>query len=258
MPVVIAIVFGAVVGSFLNVCILRLPKGESLWAPGSHCVSCHEPIQWFENVPVLSFLFLNGRCRHCHEKISWQYPIIELLSVAVFVIYLNAFGFTPKGFFYLAATLAFIVVTLIDFRHQIIPDEISLPGMVIGLLASTIFPGLQAESIWWMGFLKSVLGIVVGGGFLYLTGTIAEKILKKEAMGGGDVKLAAMIGALTGFPGALWTIFVSSLLGSVVGFYLRMKKGEEKIPFGPYLAAACVLYFFYGARFIEWYLGGFR
>ena len=258
MFVVLAILFGAVTGSFLNVCILRLPKEESLWTPGSHCMSCHEPIRWFENIPVLSFLFLNGRCRHCHEQISWQYPIIEFLSAAIFVLYAQVFGFTPAGIFYLAATLAFLVVSLIDFRYQIIPDEISLPGIVIALLASTVFPGIQGEGVWWAGFLKSVLGILAGGGFLYVAGTIAEKIMKKEAMGGGDVKLAAMIGALTGLPGAVWTIFVASLLGSVVGLYLRLKKGEEKIPFGPYLAAACVLYFFYGQKFIVWYLGGFR
>lgn len=254
MPIVIAIFFGAIVGSFLNVCILRLPKGESLVAPDSHCLSCQRPILWFENIPVLSFLFLKGRCRHCHEKISWQYPIIEVVSAALFVIFYNAYGFTPKGVFYLAATLALLVVSLIDFRHQIIPDEISLSGIVIGLIASTVFPGIQEESSWVFGFLKSALGIVVGGGFLFLAGTIAEKILKKEAMGGGDVKLMAMIGALTGLPGVVWTVFVSSLLGSAVGVYLRMKKGEERIPFGPYLAVAAVLYFFYGHHLIASYL----
>ncbi len=255
MPIVIAIFLGAIIGSFLNVCILRLPKGESLVKPDSHCLSCQSPILWFENIPVLSFIFLKGRCRHCHEKISRQYPIIEALSAALFVIFYHTYGFTPAGVFYLMATLALLVVSLIDFRHQIIPDEISLPGIVIGLVASTVFPGIQAESSWIFGFLKSALGVVVGGGLLFLAGTIAEKILKKEAMGGGDVKLMAMVGALTGLPGVLWTVFVSSLLGSVVGVYLRMKKGQERIPFGPYLAVAAVLYFFYGSKLIHWYLG---
>ena len=254
MLFVSALLLGAIVGSFLNVCILRLPKGESIVSPPSHCPSCQTPIAWFENIPVFSFLFLKARCRHCHEKISWQYAIIEILTAVIFLIFAKQFGLTAQGIFYLLMTLALLVVSVIDMRYQIIPDEISLPGIVVGLLASTIFPEIQMENIWFWGLLKSVIGILVGGGFLYLAGTVAEKILKKEAMGGGDVKLLAMIGAFLGLPGVLWTCFVSSVVGIVAGVYLRLKNGQERIPYGPYLAVAAVMYLFFFDKTVSWYM----
>ena len=254
MPIVIALFLGAAVGSFLNVCILRVPKNESVVTPGSHCLSCREKIEWFDNIPVFSFIFLKGRCRHCLEAISWQYPLVEVASAALFVEFYRFFGFSPKGVFYLILTLSLFVVSFIDFRHRIIPDKITLPGVALGLLASTAFPSLQGDSVWWVGFLKSVLGILSGGGILYLVGSVAERLLKKEAMGGGDVKLLAMIGAFTGLPGVLWTLFTSSVLGSLVGGYLKWKKGEELIPYGPYLAAGCVFYLFFSTSIMAWYL----
>ena len=150
--------------------------------------------------------------------------------------------------------LALLVEAFIDLRHQIIPDAITLPGIAVGLMASSLFPGLHGESVWWMGLLKSAVGILVGGGFFYVAGTLAEWILKKEALGGGDVKLLAMIGALLGWPGVVWTIFASSLIGSAVGLYLRIKNGDERIPFGPYLAAGAFFYLFFGQRIILWYV----
>lgn len=258
MPVLIAFVFGAIVGSFMNVCILRLPKEESIVFPGSHCVSCKRSIAWFDNIPLVSFFVLGRKCRHCAAPISWQYVGIELLTACTFVLFYQTFGLTVKGIAYLLFTLVIIVESAIDFRHRIIPDELTLPGIAAGLILSTVFPSLQNETVFWKGLVQSLLGMLVGGGFLYLLGTIAEFILKKEAMGGGDVKLLAMTGALLGWKAVLWTLFVSSLLGSVAGLFQRLRGGEEKIPFGPYLGLAAVLYLFVGESTIAWYLNSLR
>jgi leader peptidase (prepilin peptidase) / N-methyltransferase len=253
MPALIAFCFGAVVGSFLNVCILRLPKEESIVFPGSHCVSCNHPLAWFDNVPFFSFIFLKGKCRYCGKKISWQYFVIELLTALLFVLFYHFFGVTPKGVLYLALSLALLVESVIDMRYKIIPDEITLPAIVIALLASAFFPSIHNETSHGRAFLAALIGMFVGGGFLYLAGTIAEWVLKKEAMGGGDVKLLAAVGAVIGWRGVVWTIFVSSLLGSVVGIYLRLKKGEELIPYGPYLGLGAFFYLFIGPQMTEWY-----
>ena len=241
-----AIVFGAMVGSFLNVCILRVPKEESIVFPASHCMKCRKVLAWFDNIPILSFLFLKGRCRQCHKKISWQYPIVEAMTALTFTGFYVYFGLTVQGAVYLVLTLALLVQSVIDFRYQIIPDGITLPGIVVGVLLSGFFPSLHGQSVWWMGLKASLIGLFLGGGFLYALGTIAEWILKKEAMGGGDVKLLAMIGSLLGWHGVLWTLFLSSLLGAVIGLYFKLKTGEEKIPFGPYIAMGAVSYLFFG------------
>ena len=253
MPLLIAFCFGAIVGSFLNVCIIRLPKEESIVFPSSHCVSCNHVIAWFDNIPFFSFLALKGRCRHCGKKISWQYFIVELLTALLFVLFYERFGASPAGILYLVLSLGLLVESVIDMRYKIIPDEISLSGIVIGLLASAVFPSIHHTSSHWRGFLAALIGMLAGGGFLYLAGTIAEWILKKEAMGGGDVKLLAAVGAVLGWQGVVWTIFVSSLLGSIIGIYLRLKKGEELIPFGPYLGMGAFLYMFIGPQTTAWY-----
>lgn len=245
---------GLIVGSFLNVCIFRLPDGQSVVFPESHCRVCQKAIAWFDNVPLLSYALLKGRCRQCHTAISPQYFWIETFTGALFVLFYFYFGFTARAFVFLIFSLALLVETAIDFRHQIIPDAITLPGIVLGLLASVLLPELhgQTSAVW--GFVWALVGMLAGGGILYAAGTLAEWVLKKEAMGGGDVKLLAMIGAIIGWPGVLWTIFVSSLLGSIVGVYVRVTKGEERIPYGPYLAAAAFSYLFIGKQAIKAYL----
>ena len=250
---ILAAFFGAIVGSFINVCIFRLPKEESIVFPGSHCPSCQKPIAAWDNIPILSFFILRGRCRHCSSRISWQYPLVEFLTACFFVLFYSCFGFTVKGGLYLLLALALLTETFIDLRHQIIPDVITLPGIVIGLVASAVFPGLHGENLWWAGLLRSLIGMLIGGGFFYVMGMIAEMILKKEAIGGGDIKLLAMIGALLGWSGVVWTIFVSSLVGSAVGIYMKMKSGEERIPYGPFIALGALFYLFFGQRVILWY-----
>lgn len=246
--------FGAIMGSFLNVCIFRLPENLSIVFPASHCRDCKKPIAWYDNVPILSYFLLKGRCRKCGAAISWQYAFVEFLTALLFVGFYQIFGLSVKGVVYLAWTLALVVESAIDFRHQIIPDEITLPGIVIGLAVSAIFPSLHGQTTWMGGLLSSFFGVLVGGGFLYLAGVLGEWAFKKEAMGGGDVKLLAMIGAVIGWPGVLWTIVVSALAGSVVGVWQKLRGGSSYLPFGPYLALGAFLFFFYGPAGIEWYL----
>jgi leader peptidase (prepilin peptidase) / N-methyltransferase len=255
MQDLIAFVVGSMVGSFLNVCILRMPKDESIVFPASHCTSCQKPIAWFDNIPIVSFLALGARCRHCKKKISWQYPVIEAVTGVLFVVFLREFGPGPKGALYLYLSMALLVQSVIDARHRIIPDLITLPAIVVALAASAIFPEIHGKTTHLDSFLASLKGVLLGGGFLYAVGTVAEWILKKEAMGGGDVKLLAAIGGVIGWRGVVWTIFVSALIGSVVGIYSKIRKGEELIPYGPFLAMAAFLYLFVGPQVIEWYMG---
>ena len=254
MQLLILFAVGAMIGSFLNVCILRIPQEESIVFPGSRCVSCRKPIAWFDNIPLVSFFVLKRKCRRCGQKISWQYFIVEFLTALLFVVFFKVFGWTVKTPVYLALTLGLLVQGVIDWRYKIIPDEITLPGIILGVAASAFIPTLHGEFFWWRGLAQALIGTAVGGGLLIAVGTLAGWLMKKEAMGGGDVKLLAMIGAVTGWPGVLWTVFASSLIGTVVGLYLRWKKGEELIPFGPFLALGAFLYLFFGKEVIGWYL----
>lgn len=255
MPVLIAFVMGALIGSFLNVCILRMPRNESIVLPASHCFACHKVIAWYDNIPIASYFILRGRCRHCGAVFSMRYALVEALTGLLFALTFGYFGLKPVAFVYVFLIAALIVETFIDLDHQIIPDEITLPGIVIGLLLSVLIPGLHGQMFWGWNVFWSFIGVLVGGGVLYLMGTIAEWVLKKEAMGGGDVKLLAMIGSIIGWQGVVWTLFVSSVIGSVVGLYLRAKRGDQLIPYGPYLAAAAVSYIFVGPQCVRWYLG---
>ena len=253
MSFVIVFCMGAIVGSFLNVCIFRLPEGESVIFPASHCRFCQKPIAWFDNIPAFSFLRLKGKCRHCGQRISWQYFAVEVFTAGLFTFFFATLGLNPIGVVYLILALALLVETVIDWRHQIIPDAITLPGILLGFLASFLFPALHGQTSKILGLAGSFAGAFLGGGILYICGTLAEKILKKEAMGGGDVKLLAMIGSILGWQGVLWIVFVSSFLGSAAGLYLRFRRGDERIPFGPFLAAAAYLYLFFGTKTIQMY-----
>lgn len=248
VPALIGLV-GALIGSFLNVCIHRLPRGESVVRPRSRCPACSLPIRALDNVPVLSFLWLGGRCRRCRAAISYRYPAVEILNGIGYVLIWHRFGATLAAVVYAVFFSALLVVTFIDWDHQIIPNRITLPGIVIGLIsAATVLAG---------GFADAVMGAVLGGGLLYAVAVISEWFLKKEGMGLGDVKLLAMIGAFLGWRAVLVTIFIGALAGSLIGLALmalRVRRREDPIPFGPFLALGAVAALFAGPELIAWYL----
>ncbi len=244
-----AFALGAVVGSFLNVCICRMPKDESVVFPPSHCTSCDYRIRWYDNIPLLSYLLLRGRCRACGASISAQYPLVELVNGALALALFLKFGPTPIFAVLFLFCCAMVVLTFIDLEHRIIPDAITLPGIVIGFAVSFFVPHF--------GWLNSLIGIVAGGGSLLLIAYLYQAIAKKDGMGGGDIKLLAMMGAFFGWKAVLFIIFAASLVGSVIGvgvMLMQKKDSTLAIPFGPFLASAAVLYIFCGNRIIFWYL----
>jgi leader peptidase (prepilin peptidase)/N-methyltransferase len=245
----VVFLFGLVVGSFLNVCIHRLPREESIIRPPSHCTRCKALIRPWDNIPVISFLLLRGKCRQCHQKISWRYPLIELSNAAGYLLIVFFFGYTFSAVVYAALFSALLVVTFIDFDHQIIPDEITLPGMVLGLLAaSTVLPP---------GFVSAAIGLLAGGGLFYLAAVLSRWILRRDGMGGGDIKFIAMIGAFLGWRGMLLTIFLGALTGALFGISQILffgKKRENPIPFGPFLAFGALISLLFGPEILRWYL----
>jgi leader peptidase (prepilin peptidase)/N-methyltransferase len=250
-------VFGAVVGSFLNVCIARLPEKKSLVRPGSHCPACSTPIRWYDNVPVLSFIVLRGKCRQCGSSISLQYPTVELLTAVLFVLLVRQFTNPVVLGIYAVFTCSLIVVTFIDFKHYIIPDEISIPGIFIGLAVGLLPRSVTGGQMVNGSFLNSLIGCVVGGGLLYLTALFSLAVFKKEGMGGGDIKLLGMVGAFLGWKLALMTIVLGSVLGAIVGVTLiavRLKQRTDYIPFGPFLALAATLSLLYGDIIFSLYI----
>lgn len=249
---VIVGLMGVIVGSFLNVCIHRLPRHEGVIWPGSHCPSCGKPIAWYDNIPLFSYLLLFGRCRTCRAPISLRYPIVEAANAAGYLAILWHFGLNGMSVLYAALFSALIVVAGTDFSHKIIPNAITLPGIVVGLLgAVTVLP---------VGIVNSLLGIAVGGGLLWLLAWASPYLFGKEGMGGGDIKLLAMIGAFLGWKPALLTIMIGSLVGSIIGIGLiaaGIIKRDEYIPFGPFLVVGAVLSIFFSQPLLAWYQGLF-
>lgn len=221
-------------------------KRESIVFPASHCPNCHTPLKPRDNIPILSFIILMGKCRSCHTTISWRYPLIELLTALIFVAIVSQFSLTLDAFFYLIFVSALIVISFIDLDYRTIPDKISLSGVVVGLIASLFLP------IRWY---ESFLGVIVGGGVILVVGYVGAWVFKKEAMGGGDVKLMAMVGAFLGWKLALLTIFLASLIGAVIGIIFKFLTGEDYIPFGPFLSIGAVISLFFGQAFLFWYWG---
>jgi len=241
-------VFGATIGSFLNVCIYRLPRHESIVWPGSHCPSCGGSIAWYDNVPVLSYLWLGGRCRTCRAPITMRYPLIEAANGAGYVAILWVFGANWTTILYCILFSALLVVTGTDLTHKIIPNVVTVPGIVLGLVgAATVLP---------VGPVNALLGMVVGGGILWALAWASPYLFGKEGMGGGDIKLLAMIGAFLGWKPALLTIMIGSLSGSVIGISLiafGVMKREDYIPFGPYLVFGALVSLFFGEPLLNWY-----
>jgi leader peptidase (prepilin peptidase)/N-methyltransferase len=240
----IVFVFGLIIGSFCNVVIYRLPQGKSIVRPASRCRSCDSFIRPWDNIPLLSYALLKGRCRFCKEPISLRYPAVESLSGVLYVLLYLKFGLTVTFAVYALLTSALVIVAFIDLDHKIIPNIITLPGMAVGLGLSLGVSPIRPPA--------SLIGLISGGAIFYLIALISG-----GGMGGGDIKLIAMIGAFLGLQGVLFTIFVSALSGSVVGVMLMLlgRKGrKDRVPFGPFLAFGAILYMLVGNDLIQWYL----
>ncbi len=249
LVLLVPFVFGAVVGSFLNVCIYRLPEGMSIVSPPSRCPVCKRHIPFYSNIPVISYLLLRGRCGKCKSPISIQYPIVEVITGLAALSLFYRYGPDWRiivPFFFLCSL---IVITFIDLRHRLILDVITLPGIVLGFIASFFMPS--------PGVVDSFTGIVAGGGVLIGIALSYHYITGKEGMGGGDIKFLAMIGAFIGWKGVLFTLFTASVIGAVTGIIVMVlfsRSSRYALPFGPFLAAGSALYLFYGASLIDWYV----
>lgn len=251
----IIFIFGSMIGSFLNVVILRLPlPAASVVFPASHCPKCLAPLRWFENIPIISWLVLRGKCAHCNTSIAAQYPIVELCTGLLGVANTVVFGFTPAAVGYFLFSAALITIIWIDIHHQIIPDIISLPGIVIGFGFSFFSPLVTWQD--------SLYGLLAGGGIFFAIAYGYFLIRKQEGLGGGDVKLLAMLGAFLGWQSLLFIILVSSLTGSLFGLAamtVQKKGGATRIPFGPFLALSGLAYLFFNKKiqYIFWLYSGY-
>lgn len=253
MGPVLVFIFGLIVGSFLNVCIHRIPRSESILFPPSHCPRCSRRITWKDNIPVISFLFLRGRCRFCGEGISFRYPLVELLT-ACFSLYLFSVSSSLVEYsIYFVFAASLIAISFIDLQHRIIPNQISIPGIFLGFLASFLLPRIT--------WTDSLMGILFGGGIIYLVIAVYYLFTRREGMGGGDLKLLAMIGAFLGWKGAVFSLVAGALAGSVLGLILMLVRGwsrRAQIPFGPFLSLGAAGFLCGGERLVDWYLSILR
>ena len=248
--VVLIFILGLIVGSFSNVCIYRIPRNESIIYPVSHCPKCRSNIKPFDNIPLLSYILLKGRCRNCKSKISVQYPIAELLTGLIYLIIYLTYGLSVQFLIYIFLSSALIIIAFIDLNQHIVPDVISLPGIIIGFILSFFVP--------YISFINSALGVVVGGGIILIIGLAGSVIFKKEAMGGGDVKLAAMIGAFLGWRYIIISLFLGFFLGALAGIILillKIKSRKDVVPFGPFIVLGSFIILLWGEQIISWYIG---
>ena len=268
--------FGACVASFLNVCIWRLPRNESVVRPASHCPKCNAPIAWYQNIPVLSYVALGGKCAKCRDPISMRYTVVELLGGILFLVaYLQwampaAFGAAPvaglRPLFNFGCVPAYWLVfsglilgSFIDLEHFYLPDRVTIGGMLLGVPASVLLPEFQLEKSWLDALCWSAAGLAFGFFFLWGMGWTFSKIFKKDALGFGDVKLMGAVGAFFGPTAVLFVLIVSSLIGSLVGVVLIIRGrarigGFTAVPYGPFIAVATLAWMFWGPRLVDFYL----
>ncbi len=257
LPDCITFIFGLCIGSFINVCIYRLPREDmNIHHPRrSFCPACLEQLRFWENIPLISYIFLRGRCRSCKTSISLRYPLVELISACFAVAVSLKFGLTLTGLIYYILLSSLVIITFIDLDYQIIPNVISLPGIIIGFIASFYLPGMSGQ--------ESFLGILIGGGLFFLIAYVFVKIRGIDGMGMGDVKLLAMLGAFLGLKGVMFIIFISSVIGTLSGILVMIQNRsftlQQKIPFGPFLSIAAMLYIFWGEvliiKYVLWLRG---
>jgi leader peptidase (prepilin peptidase)/N-methyltransferase len=243
-----AILFlGLILGSFVNVCIHRLPKKESIIFPGSHCISCNEPISAWDNIPIFSYLLLNGKCRQCTKPISAIYPINESITALLLLVGFLKLGISIKFLIFCIIAPTLLTISIIDIKHKIIPDIITIPGILFGLIAGSYLVGLKDSS----------LGLIVGGSTFLIISEIYYRIRGRVGMGGGDIKFIAAAGALLGIQQVILIIFISSFMGSFVGLAgLAGKKFNalSQIPFGPFLSGGTLIVYFWGEQIIQIYI----
>ena len=249
MTIYIATLLGLLIGSFLNVCIYRVPRKLSVVSPArSYCPKCERQLSWYENIPVLSWLIQLAKCRGCGQPISGQYPLVEILSAIAGAATFLKYGATPSSLIIFLLTESLIVITFIDLEFRIIPNVISFPGITLGLILGIVsqYTNLLAEPVT-QSALDSLIGMLVGGGFFYVIGVFYYWISKRVGLGGGDIKLMGMVGAILGWRAIAPTIFAGSIFGSIVGIAAMLFTGQGRqteIPFGPWLALGTILYLF--------------
>lgn len=267
---------GSMVGSFLNVCIFRMPREQSVVKPRSFCPHCKKTIPGYDNIPLFSYLILRGKCRNCKQKISFQYFVVELLTALCFLLFYYLFGISWLTIAYLIFVCGLIIATFIDFNFRIIPDEISVGGMVLGLIFSLLLPQIHSSQTHLGGLWKSFLGVIIGGGLVWLTAIIGDiiffkivpaiyKMLGKKyylleefeddeegpaTMGGGDIKLMAMVGAFIGWQKVTLAFFLAPFFGAFIGLYVKFTKKTSLIAYGPYLVLASLISLLYGDKIL--------
>lgn len=245
---VIFFLFGALLGSFANVVIYRLPEGKSVVRPRSRCPACLKQIAWYDNIPVLSWFILQGRCRMCGARFSFRYPVVEFLTAVLFAGAFYVHGFSATFVESVILLWSLVVCTFIDFDHMILPDEFTLSGIVIGLIGAYLNPD--------RGFLDAVLGVLAGGGFLWFMAWVYFTLTEAEGMGGGDIKLLAWLGAVLGLKAVPFIIIISAVVGTIFGLVIGLRKDsglKTAIPYGPYLAFAAMVYIFWGQTLARTY-----
>lgn len=246
-------ILGALLGSFANVVIYRMPNEKSVVSPGSHCYSCQKPVAWYDNIPIVSWFLLRGKCRSCKAKFSIRYAFVEFLMGSLFCGLFYWHGWNWLLLEHSIFIFSLVTVSFIDFDHMILPDEFTLSGIVIGLIGAALIPTRE--------FMPALLGVVIGGGFLWAIAALYMALRKIEGMGGGDIKLLAWIGAVLGWQSIPFVVLSGSILGTLVGLYYMAKSKEglqTAIPFGPYLAMGAILYIFggqsLGAAYIRFFI----
>jgi len=259
---IVFFILGSIVGSFLNVCIYRMPRSKSIIFPRSQCAHCGYAIKWYENIPLLSFLFLKGKCSACKKPIALRYFIVELLTAVLFVSIYAKFGLHLNLLYFLILTCGLIVATFIDFEHQLIPDSVSLGGIVLGLAASFFFPTLFGVFSRRAALIDSFIGALVGAFAIYSVATLGKVLFRKKleaikedsAMGFGDVKFLAMIGAFLGWQKVLLVFFLAPFFGASIGLIQRIRYKVEIIPYGPYLSLAAIIAILWGDEIMRRFL----
>jgi leader peptidase (prepilin peptidase)/N-methyltransferase len=240
---------GLAVGSFLNVCIHRVPRRASIVRPRSRCPHCDYELRWYDNIPIVSYAMLGGRCRRCRERIGLRYPAVELITLGVFVLHYLVFGLSALLAVRLLFACALIALFAIDLEHKLLPDAITLPGVAAGLIFSLVLPP---------GVVNALIGALVGGGVLWLIGEAYYRFSGQEGMGGGDVKMLAMVGAFLGWKLVIVTLFLSSILGSLIGMaVIATRRGGMKyaLPYGTFIALGALVASLYGDQIVDWYVG---